>query len=210
MSYLLLPSAPHSSLSYETAFAEFTQKSAPRVLWVSALNDATAVLTSIVQQYCNGDDATAIRAFGEFKKAWQEDAEKWLPQSATACISQARDLFTEVEWLLYDAPVREHAYYFDQMVSLATLATTLVFSYYLHEKGIENIWIDPRDIIRTDDQFGRASLDMAFTQTQLQKQLQSSQNKMLLIPAGIGASDENENTRWEVEERKVQRLTLNV
>ena len=41
------------------------------------------------------------------------------------------DIFTEVEWMLHDKPVRDYDYYYDQVVCSGELLSTRILSVYL-------------------------------------------------------------------------------
>jgi aspartate kinase len=69
-------------------------------------------------------------------------------------------------------------------------------SAYLNEAGIQNKWIDVRDIIRTDDIFRDANINWEFTKQKINgcvvPLLQSC--NIILTQGFIGATDENEST----------------
>ena len=184
-----------AAYTYENAYNILVETTfAQPIIGVPALQNSILKMTAVAEHYYKGTTEVALEEFAAFKKDWQADAEKLLTQHYTACYDQAKDLFTEVEWLLYDAPVRDYNYYHDQIVPLATLTSTLLFSYYIKERGIDNVWVDPRDIIRTDDQFTEAKIDPAFTDLQIQNLLKQHPSILMILPAGVGATDENENT----------------
>ena len=107
-----------------------------------------------------------------------------------------KDFFTEVEWLLHDKPVRDYDYYYDQVVCNGELLSTSLVSHYLNEAGIKNKWIDVRDIIRTDDNFRDAAIDLDFTQQKINETIKPffEEYDLVLTQGFIGATDENEST----------------
>src|SRR5207248_9751952 len=54
-------------------------------------------------------------------------------------------------------------YYYDQIVCVGELLSSSIISHFLNEMGINNKWIDVRDIIRTDDNFRDANVDWNYT-----------------------------------------------
>jgi aspartate kinase len=136
-----------------------------------------------------------------------------------ACYEQLNNFFTEVEWLLHDKPVREFDYYYDQVVCIGELLSTSVISHYLREAGIENKWLDVRDIIRTDDNFRDANIDWKVTEEKLKlitatwelgelsnaepqtsnlkpqtSNVKPQTSNIILTQGFIGSTDENEST----------------
>ncbi|HXL55892.1 MAG TPA: hypothetical protein VN958_06535, partial [Chitinophagaceae bacterium] len=133
------------------------------------------------------------------------------------CLEQLNNFFTEVEWMLNDKPQREYDYYYDQIVCVGELLSTSIISHFLNEMGINNKWIDVRDILRTDDNFRDANVDWNYTAqkvNQLKEEFLSTLNiqhstsniehptsdiryptsDIILTQGFIGATDENEST----------------
>jgi aspartate kinase len=106
------------------------------------------------------------------------------------------DLFTEVEWLLHDKAVRHYDYYYDQVVCCGELLSTAIVSKFLNTIGIENKWMDVRDIVRTDDNFRDANIDWNYTQQKVNEIILPvfEQTEIVITQGFIGATDENEST----------------
>ena len=113
-----------------------------------------------------------------------------------ACEVALNDFFTEVEWLLYDKPVREFDYYYDQLVCVGELLSTCIVSFYLNEAGVANKWIDVRDLIRTDNNFRDANIDWKVTEEKVKTMVDGlwSMDNIILTQGFIGSTDENEST----------------
>jgi aspartate kinase len=174
-----------------------TMQEAPRWIWISGSHR----LPSVASLYAAGNQEAALQAFIDFKTSWFALAEQLLSNRQTEIFQQVKDLFTEVEWLLHDAPILSSTYYNDQIVPIETLALTRLLSSILAERGIMNHWQDARDAIRTDDSFGEAQIDMEHTAT-LFKALKRTTHTIIL-QAGIGSSDENETTQWRISEAQL-------
>ena len=70
--------------------------------------------------------------------------------------------------------------------------------HYLNEEKIKNKWIDVRDIIRTDDNFRDANIDLAFTQNKINEIILPLFNdtNIVITQGFIGSTDENESTTF--------------
>jgi aspartate kinase len=92
--------------------------------------------------------------------------------------------------------VRDYDYYYDQVVCTGELFSTTIVSAYLNEAGIGNKWVDVRDIFRTDDDFRDASIDWAFTSSNVLGSIADEFKKtnIVLTQGFIGSTDENEST----------------
>ncbi len=163
---------------------------------ISAMGKTTNALEKVVDAFYNSKKDEALQLFEQIKSQHLNTSKYVLVTNYLACEQQLKDFFTEVEWLLYDKPVREYDYYYDQIVCIGELISTAIVSHYLNETGIKNHWIDVRDIFRTDDNFREANIDWTFTSSKVQSSIvplfQSSD--IILTQGFIGSTDENEST----------------
>jgi aspartate kinase len=166
------------------------------IIIISAMGKTTNALEKVVQAFYDGKKEDALGLFEDVKQQHLTTAKYLLVTHALACENQLKDFFTEVEWLLHDKPAREFDYYYDQVVCIGELLSTAIISHYLNEAGINNKWIDVRDIIRTDDSFRDANIDWEYTLSKVQSSIfpELKNSKILLTQGFIGSTDENEST----------------
>ncbi|MGG9972779.1 aspartate kinase [Ferruginibacter sp. SUN002] len=160
---------------------------------ISAMGKTTNALEKVVEAFFAGKKDEALALFTQLKEEHLTVASNLqLPTSNL----QLNDLFTEVEWLLHDKPVREYDYYYDQIVCLGELLSTAIVSDYFNTVDINNSWVDVRDIVRTDDNFRDATIDWAFTTQQVERNIVPlfEKNNIIITQGFIGATDENEST----------------
>jgi len=163
---------------------------------VSAMGKTTNALEKVAEAFFAGKKEEALQLFEQVKQQHLTTAKYVLVTHYLPCERQLKDFFTEVEWLLHDQPVRDYAYYYDQVVCAGELLSTAIISAYLNETGIPNKWLDVRDIFRTDDDFRDASIDWDPTRNNLQHTVVPlfGETNILLTQGFIGATDENEST----------------
>ncbi|MBC7886690.1 MAG: aspartate kinase [Ferruginibacter sp.] len=159
---------------------------------ISAMGKITNALEKVADAFYSGDKTTALLLFNQVKEEHILVSEKLTKQPAQGLM----DIFTEVEWLLHDKPVRDFDYYYDQIVCCGELLSTAIVSNFLNSVDIKNQWVDVRDIIRTDDNFRDANIDWDFTLQKVQEViLPFFETTGIVITQGfIGATDENEST----------------
>ena len=159
---------------------------------ISAMGKITNALEKVAAAFYSGDKATALALFQAVKQEHIDLADQLIHHQPAAMA----DIFTEVEWLLHDKPVRDYDYYYDQVVCCGELLSTAIISDYLNSINTKNQWIDVRDILRTDDNFRDANIDWNFSQQKVQDIiLPIFQTTDIIITQGfIGATDENEST----------------
>ncbi len=163
---------------------------------ISAMGKTTNALEKVVDAFYQENRQEALRLFEQVKTQHLTTAKYLLVTNYLACEEQLRTIFTEVEWLLYDKPVREFDYYYDQVVCAGELLSTSIISAWLNETGLQNIWVDVRDVFRTDDRFRDAGIDWPITQEKVKQIILPlfQQTNIVLTQGFIGATDENEST----------------
>ena len=174
----------------------------PMVVVISAMGKTTNELEWVVNAFYKGDSAQALELFGIIKQK-HLDTYRALMQKTNRGADADRegqdlllDLFTEVEWLLHDRPVREYDYYYDQIVCIGELLSTTIVHAYLERRGIPNTWLDVRDILRTNANFRDADVDLSFAHEQTASQIRPllEQNQIVVLQGFIGSTAENEST----------------
>jgi aspartate kinase len=166
------------------------------VVIVSAMGKTTNALEKVVQAFTGGDNTTAIELFKELEHEHLVLCSSLLPSRKDAALHKMKEIFTEIEWLLHDQPVRHFDYYYDQIVCSGELLSTIILNELLIENGCAATWLDVRDVLRTDDQFRNAGVDWNFCNQSIPVAVDKAhQNHQVLITQGfIGSTYENEST----------------
>lgn len=167
----------------------------PLLIVISAMGKTTNALEKVAERFYAGQRDEALQLFDQVKQQHITTAKYLLVKEYLACEASLLNFFTEVEWLLYDKPVRAYDYYYDQIVCIGELLSTAIMSAYLNEVGLANTWIDVRDIIRTDDHFRDANIDWDFSQNQVNTIVKPlfAKTGIVVTQGFIGSTDENES-----------------
>lgn len=150
-----------------------------------------SALSEVSSAFFDGNKDIALQLFEAVKKNVFALVDGILVAQKTACISRLGDLFTEIEWLLHDKPVRSFLYYKDQIVCTGAVLGSALLHHFLLEQGIDNEFLDVRDCIVASDQFGGASVIEDISLKRLQQTINAG--SIIVTQAGIGATDQNEN-----------------
>ncbi len=165
------------------------------VIIVSAMGKTTNGLEKVVDAFYNNLQEEALQLFAIIKNQHLTTAKYLLVKTYNACEAQLQEFFTEVEWLLHDKPVREQAYYYDQIICVGELMSTSIVSHYLLEINIQNTWLDVRDVLRTDNNFRDANVDWDYSTKKIQETCVFNTGQKIFVTQGfIGATSDNENT----------------
>ena len=170
-------------------------KGTPLMVIISAMGKTTNELEKVAEAFFAGRQQEALQLFEGVKKPHIETVKELLQTDFEKCMAHLSDIITEAEWMLHDKPVRDYDYYYDQIVCLGEMLSTIIVGAYLNESGIETQWLDVRDIIRTDDNFRDANVDWSNTkQAVANLQFTICNSSVTLTQGFVGATDENEST----------------
>ena len=152
-----------------------------------------APLSEVSSAFFDGNKEIALQLFEAVKNNVFALVDGILLDQKAACISRLGDLFTEIEWLLHDKPVRSFLYYKDQIACTGAVLGSALLHHFLLEQGVDNEFLDVRDCMVASDEFGGASVIEDITLKRLQQTIQPGST--IVTQAGIGATDQNENAR---------------
>jgi len=152
-----------------------------------------APLSEVSSAFFDGNKEIALQLFEAVKNNVFALVDGILVDQKAACISRLGDLFTEIEWLLHDKPVRTFFYYKDQIVCTGAVLGSALLHHFLLEQGIDNEFLDVRDCIVASDEFGGANVIEDISLKRLQQTIHTA--NVIVTQAGIGATDQNENAR---------------
>ena len=129
----------------------------------SAAGETTTALEKVAKAFYSGNKQEALALFEGIKDFHTTLARQLLVKSYNETLAQLSNFFTEVEWMLHDKPVRGFEYYYDQVVCTGELLSSYIVSAWLNETGNTNLWLDVRDIIRTDNSFTLSKIEWDYT-----------------------------------------------
>lgn len=157
------------------------------VVIISAMGKTTNDLEQVARSfYLKKDDA--FEKINKVKAFHRSILTELFPKNHPI-FDAVTNLFVEVEWALEDEPRPEYPYEYDQIVSIGELVSTTIVSAYLNEIGLENIWLDARDLIKTDNKHQEAIVDWELSSSLIKKVITG---EVLTITQGfIGCTSEN-------------------
>ncbi|HLW40345.1 MAG TPA: aspartate kinase, partial [Brumimicrobium sp.] len=97
-------------------------------------------------------------------------------------------LFGEMEFFLSVNKSPNYNFVYDQVVCYGEIVSTTILNYFFNEQNIESIWIDARNMIKTDTTYRDGSVDWEKTENNIKNQIQSER---LYITQGFIGSDAN-------------------
>lgn len=174
------------------------QKAGPRPLLIviSAMGKTTNALEKVAEAFFEGRQQDALQLFEQIKNQHLNTAKYMLVKQHNPFIEAFSEICTEAEWLLYEKPVRNYDYYYDQIVCLGELFSSLLITHTFREREPGAEWVDVRDLLKTDDNFRDAGILWKQTSDLVQEQLKPllAKKNIVITQGFIGCTEENEST----------------
>ena len=157
---------------------------------ISAMGKTTNALEQVARSFYLKKDNTSnlLKVVKSFHQTILEE----LFVENHSVFDAVSNLFVEVEWALEDDPRPDYTYEYDQIVSIGELISTTIVSAYLKEVELDNIWLDARDFIKTDNKHKAANVDWKLTSQLILKHV--AKNKLTITQGFIGCTSENFTT----------------
>lgn len=171
-----------------------TGNTEPQVVVVSALGGVTDALIK-AGTLAEQTDETYKEVLKELEKKHLDAARALLPVThQSSCLSMVKQQFNTLEeicnsvFYLKELSLRTK----DRIISYGELLSSKIITAFLQSKQAEVEWLDSRQLIKTNSNFGFGAVDFAATNILVEKAIQS--NKKIYMAPGFIASDANNNT----------------
>ena len=166
------------------------------VVVVSALGGTTDLLL-LAAQKASRQDATYTVELREIEERHLHCIKQLIPvQSQSAILSKVKSELNILETLL------EGAFFIgeitprlsDKIVSYGELLSAYIISEYFHSRGFQSVYKDSREVIITDDTYGKARVDFEKTNALSRDYWESADFKITVVPGFIGATETGNTT----------------
>lgn len=161
-----------------------TQGCGGKLIVVSAMGKMTNALEEVVRRYFENQDLVAqqLEVIEHFHR---EISETLFPESHSIH-RQLTDFCEELAIFLRRNKSENYDYVYDQVVSFGELLSTTIVSAYLTTCGIENTWLDVRELIKTDATYRDAKVNWSVSEQRIKELVKRDE---ITITQGFIASD---------------------
>lgn len=172
------------------------------VLVVSALKDQTNQLIEIAKSAIHDNYREQLRQLEQFHRSYIEEIR--LVETKESCESKVADLLKMLAAKLHEistaADLSERD--LDEVSSFGELLSSTIVSFFIqehylgsssNEQSADFIFLDSRDLIRTDNSFGAASVDILTSYRNIQSALSTFDN-LALLAGYIGSTPDDRTT----------------
>ena len=167
-----------------------------RVVIVSALSGVTDQMIHAGSLAASGKELYKDELIA-LEKKHMDTVKSLLPvTSQSSCLSTIKQYFNELEdicegvYRLKELSARTK----DSIVSFGELLSSKIISYYLQSLNVKHDWIDSREVIKTNSNFGFATVDFEITNQLIQQKIKSSSHILFIAPGFIASDTENHTT----------------
>lgn len=170
----------------------------PTIVVVSAMSGVTDQLLMLAQSASQGNEAykTIIQ---HIEQKHLDAVRALLPiQQQSGTLSMVKQLLNELEsnceglFMLRELSMRMQ----DKIISYGEILSSKIISAVFESKGIQQQWVDSRNLIKTDSKYFNAVVNKASTESAIQQYFASTNNNSfdVYIAPGFIASDNEGNT----------------
>jgi aspartate kinase len=162
---------------------------------VSAMGKTTNALEKVAEAY-HGKTGDALKLLVDVREFHRKIMADLFPADHPV-YDQVNNHFVELEWVLEEPPDRDFNFIYDQIVSAGELISTRIISGYLAHSGIDNTWLDARDVVKTDNTYREGKVDWVQTQhcvNTVLLPLIPGPGKKVITQGFIGGTSENYTT----------------
>lgn len=116
------------------------------------------------------------------------------PDLKPESLAAINDLFVEVEWTIEDTEINTAEYSLAQLIPIASIITSRVL-FDLMEDRVSGIgFLDIRDIVKTDDVLGEASILNELSTKNWRRYLDNNTSNIIMTQFGIGSTLANDSS----------------
>jgi aspartate kinase len=157
---------------------------------VSAMGKTTNALEKVIHNYFDNTKElqSSIQDIKKFHNAILLDL---FDSDNHPIFNQVEDFFKDLTTFFNRNKSPDYNFVYDQVVGYGELVSTAIVSAYLNEIGINNNWLDVRELIKTDNYYRNAKIDWKTTQQLITKGVKTNQFN---ITQGFLGSDANNFT----------------
>lgn len=160
---------------------------------VSATGKTTNALEDVITAYYS-PEKNAKDVFAQVKENHIGICSNLFPENHSV-YNQIQDIFGKVEKYLDRENGENYNFFYDQIVSSGELLSSIILSAYLQEIGVNNHWLDVREVIKTDDLYREATVDWIKTGENVESKVSPILNDKVIVTQGfLGSTSENYTT----------------
>ena len=158
---------------------------------VSAMGKTTNALEEIIASYFKNKKQTPAEIL-PLKQFHLEIVNVLFQEHKSEVENAVNQLFEELLRFLKANKSPDYSFVYDQVVSFGELLSTIIIHHFLKFSGLNNLWLDARNCIKTDDYYRSANLNWELTQKKIVSQV--GKQSLVITQGFIGSNSNNFTT----------------
>ena len=165
------------------------------VVVISAMGKTTNALESLIAAHIEQTEQKQA-ILNDIRSFHHEILSDLFSSSDHAIHSETENCLNEIEKILNEEPMDHYDFIYDQVVSFGEILSTKIVSAYLLDQGVDNVWLDARKLVCTDNTYREAKVNWNVTQERIRSATsQSEGNRKIHLTQGfIGHTSEGLTT----------------
>ena len=157
---------------------------------ISAMGKTTNAMEKVIDHYFNSKHElqSSIQDVKKYHNAILLDL---FENEAHEVFKAVSNLFQELSDFFKRNKSPDYSFVYDQTIGFGELVSTTIVSYYLNHNGVQNSWLDVRELIKTDNYYRDSKVQWEATQSEISSAVNSN---TLYITQGFLGSDTNNFT----------------
>ena len=157
---------------------------------ISAMGKTTNAMEKVIDHYFNSKHQlqSSIQDVKKYHNAILLDL---FENESHEVFKVVSNLFQELSDFFSRNKSPDYSFVYDQTIGFGELVSTTIVSYYLNHKGVQNSWLDVRELIKTDNYYRDAKVQWEATQSKISSAVNGN---TLYITQGFLGSDTNNFT----------------
>ncbi len=167
------------------------------VIVASAMGKTTNALEEVHRSVLLGKADVEDRV--ESLKAFHlEIVEELFREKPRTLQMELKDLFAGLAEAISGVRKGREDFAYDRLVPFGELLSTTIISHYLRDEGMENRWMDARELVKTNYDYRKAKVDWKRTSTRIKQEVnsffESGPGKIVVTQGFIGGADSLHST----------------
>ncbi len=160
---------------------------------ISAMGKTTNALENLTKAYFN-NTTEKESVFSDIKQYHFKLIDELFSDKNNQIFGLITNIFNQLNKKINTSPSANFDFEYDQIVSYGEILSTLIVSKYLNYININNIWVDAREIIKTDSIYREGKVDWIKTEKGITQNIsplfEKDENKIIITQGFIGGSSD--------------------
>ncbi|MEZ5083934.1 MAG: aspartate kinase [Bacteroidales bacterium] len=158
------------------------------VIVISAMGKTTNGLEAILEESRN-QNGNYLELIENLRKEHLAILDQLFDDADHEIYSVVSELFATVNNAIIKHGAKDYNFIYDQVISIGELVSTCIVSSWLNRNGIENQWVDIRNLLKTDSTYREAEVDLNRSKKNCYKTFNKDLSKIFITQGFIGSDD---------------------